>query len=132
MSVCQLDLDKIAEWKDHCLSHEISTEELLKIDNGTAPKIGDRNEHILYAPVGFRFVFSIEYCPSLTSSRIYKMRRLSGSLNKPEKYPTPKLMGAISQILGFGPLEKCIVKLNDQDPIPNIEINEIIEIIDKL
>lgn len=128
MSVCAVDFDKISKWYDWCSSHEISFEEIIRISKSEAPLIGDRPDHILYLPIGFRFVFSIENTPSIDFKSVYKVRRLSGSVNKPGSYPTQFLMTTISEKLGFGPLDKCIIKVNDMDPIPNIEINEIIEV----
>jgi hypothetical protein len=128
MSICELDFTRIEEWRDWCLSHEISLEEILQMSKGLAPLIGNRSSHVLYLPIGFRFVFSIENTPSKDFKNVYRIRRLSGSLDKPGKYPTPILMQTISEKLGFGPFDNCIIRINDTDPIPNIEINEVIEI----
>lgn len=128
MSVCEVDFDKLLKWKDWCIEHEISYEEALLIFAGKANPVGDRLGHVLNLPIGFKFVFSIENTPSLDRKSIYKIRRLSGSINKPEKYPTIELMTFISGQLGFSPLDKCSIRLKDTDPIPNIEINEVINI----
>jgi hypothetical protein len=127
----ELNLKEVNQWKDYCLSHEITVEEIIRISKGKAPLIGDRCGHVLILPIGFRFVFSIEYVPSLISSDIHKMRRLSGSSTRLGKYPSPELMKTIAQILGFSPFEKCIIRLNKNAPIPNVEVDEIIGIVTK-
>jgi hypothetical protein len=129
MSVCEINLDKLLEWKDWCLSHEITYEEALLIFEGKALPVGDRPGYTLYLPIGFKYVFTIENTPSIDRSSIYKVRKLSGSLNKPDKYPTIELMTFISEKLGFSRLDKHNIRIKDRDPIPNIEISEVINVI---
>lgn len=39
-----------------------------------------------------------------------------------------ELMTFISEKLGFGQLDNCNIRIGDTDPIPNIEISEIISV----
>lgn len=128
MSVCEINLDKLSEWKDWCLLNEITYQEALRIFEGKSSPVGDRPGYTLFVPIGFKFVFSIENTPSIDRKSIYKIRKLSGSLNKPNAYPTMELMTFISGKLGFGSLDMCNIRIKDSDPIPNIEISEIISV----
>jgi hypothetical protein len=129
MSTCIIDDDKILELKKYAEEHEITRDEFMQMYNKQAPLIGDREGHILYLMNGFRFVHSIENVPHTCKPITYRIRKLSGSVNNGsnDKYPAPAVMEYIANKLGFTDFKKCGVKINANDPIPNIEIHEIIK-----
>ena len=127
-SDCIIDNDKFLMLRAYAEAHEITVDEFMQIYKKKLPIIGDRDEHILYLSNGFRFVFSIENVPSGNKTKTYKIRKLSGSVNHKGKYPHPIVMETIAGLLGFIDFNKCSVKMNGNDPIPNIEIHEIISI----
>lgn len=76
---CILDHEKIRAWKEYGLNHEISLEEYREILKGNRPIVGYREGHVIHLQVGFRFVFSIENCPTTNPNMSARVRRLSGS-----------------------------------------------------
>ena len=127
-SVFIIDNNKIAAWKSYVENHEISIHEFMEIYNGKQPLVGNRDNHILYLDTGFRFVYSVENIPSQCGKNIYRIRKLSGSFHKEQKYPHPQVMRQIADLLGFSDFTKCQIKINDTDTIPNIEIHDVISI----
>lgn len=128
MRPCIIDFDQIKKWKEYVVNHEITLEEIMRIANKEAKYVGDRPEYVLYVDVGYRFVHSIENVPSLKDKSVYKIRRLSGSIPGSDKFPSIPVMQEISSKLGFGDWKNCSFRLNSNDPIPNIEIVEVISI----
>lgn len=128
MNSCIIDDNKILELKKYVEEHEITREEFMLIYNKQAPLVGDREGHILYLPIGFRFVYSIENVPHTCKPITYRIRKLSGSINNGsnDRYPAPAVMEYVANKLGFASFKKCSVKINSNDTIPNIEIHEII------
>lgn len=125
---CIFDSNKIAKWKKFCVENEISHEETLKIANRTALPVGDRPDYILYLDDGYRFVYSIDTMISLSGTCTYKIRKLSGSVTRSGMYPSVAVMKEIMHRLDFKGLGECKIIINDHDPIPNIEIHDVISI----
>lgn len=130
--VYSINLDPVRKVCAYALNHMIKLDEFMAIYEKKAKLIGDRLEHCVYInPPGYKFVFSLEEVPTTDFKKIYLIKKLSGSLNIPNKYPSMEFMKAIMEIFEMKPLEQCSVKMNEDDPIPNIEIHDIISVIDK-
>jgi len=125
-----LEDEKILALKKYAEEHEITRDEFMQIYEHSAPLIGDRKDHILYLLYGYRFLYSIENVPHSCKPLTYRIRKLSGSIDNGDsnKYPAPEVMEYVANMLGFVNFKKCGVKINSTDPIPNIEIHEIISI----
>lgn len=125
---CIIDNQKVFTLKNYAESHEIFSDEILRMAKQELPYVGDRPDHILYLEFGYRFVYSIENIPSNDMKSVYKIRRLSASSARTGKYPNDVLMKEISALLGFENFETSTFKVNDKDVIPNVEMIEVISV----
>ncbi|QGR53607.1 hypothetical protein [Moumouvirus maliensis] len=111
--------------KEYAESHIIRMNDILNIRNGKADLVGDRLEHCVFFDVGCKFVYSIEELPSSDLKKFYTVKKLSGSVNG--KYPSVQLMRIIMKELNMKDFSECSIKINENDPIPNIEVMDVIK-----
>lgn len=124
--------EEIKALREYGENHVIDYDEVMKIYKGEEKCAGNRNGYTLYLYDGFKLVFSIEWTPMSNMINKVKLKRMSLSSSKKDddgsiRYPNELALESISQLLGFSSLDKCFVKMNKNDPIPNIEIMEILE-----
>ena len=123
---CRIDTNEFDRINDYSIKHEITPTKLSKISKGELPIVGDRKEHT-YENEYFKFVLSIDNTPSFDFKKMYKLKRLSVSRPNSTRYPSLELVKNVTAYLKFSDLEKCNVKINENDPIPNIEVIDILE-----
>ncbi|AVL94208.1 hypothetical protein mvi_848 [Megavirus vitis] len=121
-----IDHDKIRILKEYAENHVIMINEIMDIYHGKAKTIGDRVDHCIFFDFGYKFVYSIEQIPSTDFKKLYTIKRLSGSVNN-GNYPSIQLMKIVMKELNMKDLDDCDIKINKNDPIPNIEIMDIIK-----
>lgn len=111
--------------KEYAENHIIKMNDILDIYNCKAHVVGDRLEHCVFFDVGCKFVYSIEELLSTDLKKFYTVKKLSGSVNG--DYPSVELMKLITKVLDMKDLSECSIQINENDPIPNIEIVDIIK-----
>lgn len=121
-SISDVQIEKV---RNYAVNNEITVDEYVDIFHGKKSLVGDREEHV-YSNEYFKFVFSIDHLPKSDFSKIYVLRHLSVSRNCPDRYPSIGLIQIISKNFGFKNFEECDIKIKKDDPIPNIDITEII------
>ncbi|AVL94464.1 divergent P-loop NTPase [Moumouvirus australiensis] len=111
--------------KEYAENHILRMIDILKIYSGKTDVVGDRLEHCVFFDVGCKFVYSIEELPSTDLKKFYTVKKLSGSVNG--EYPSVQLMRIIMKELNMKDFSECSIKINENDPIPNIEVMDIIK-----
>ena len=96
------DLNKLKEYAE---SHRLSLDELYAIKRGDHPPAGDRKEHYVFCPVGYKIVFSID--ESLSHRWV---RHMSMSVNKINRIPNEISLREVCSHLGFKNFEKCFIQ----------------------
>lgn len=120
------DDEKINALKTYAENNVVSRKEIIEIYNGIKPIVGDRDLHCIYLNFGYKFIFSIEEVPSTNSNKTYRIKKLSGSSLRPKSYPSIESFKIMMEKLGMKPIGECNVKMNVNDPIPNIEVHDVI------
>jgi hypothetical protein len=126
MTTLIINYQKLSDLRKYVESHIIKYDEALKIMSGSAKPAGNRPEHTVYFDFGYKFVYSIEETPSTDFKKIYTLRKLSGSVNKKDRYPNDIALKDICNKLGFGEYEKCMIQVNENDIVPHIQVIEVI------
>jgi hypothetical protein len=132
-----LSHNELMKLKKYAESNIISAEENMCIARGEAPVVGNRGPYTLNVDFGYKIVYSIEYFFGFKNhaDKIFKVKKLSISVDNTTKniviYPSPEIVTYVMSILDMGTLSECIVKLCENDSIPNILIHKIIDTIDK-
>ena len=127
MNVCIFDHNKIKKWKEFVENNEITLEESLEILYKKKPLVGNREGFSISLDFGYKFVYSIENAPSKDFTEVHRIKRLSGSSSRKGMYPNIFVFKELCELLDFKSFKNCVLKMNDKDPIPNIEIMEFIE-----
>lgn len=108
LSVGNEERQKLLELKKYAEEHVMSFDELIKIFAKIVSPAGDRPEHTLFIPEGFKVVFSIE------EQKPGKCRHLSVSVDKEGKLPSVGHVTFLMNILGFQkPMCDCIICLEE-------------------
>ncbi|AGC01593.1 divergent P-loop NTPase [Acanthamoeba polyphaga moumouvirus] len=121
-----IDYNKLKLLKEYAENNIIKMDEIMNIYHGKAEIIGNRIDHCVFFDFGYKFVYSIEEVPSTDFKKFYTIKKLSGSVNN-GNYPSVELMKIIMNELDMKDLSECNIKINKNDPIPNIEIMDIIK-----
>ena len=97
-----LDFEKLKNLKEYAESHRFTLDEIRAIQRGERPQAGDREEHRLFCPVGYKVVFSID--ETLTHRWV---RHMSMSVNKPDRIPNKIALREVCGHLGFKDFDRC-------------------------
>lgn len=116
-----LDCQRLRELKEYAENHRIDLQEMIAIRDKQHPPVGDRDSYRLYAPVGYKIVFSID--ETLDHNWI---RHMSMSVNTPDRYPNEYALREVCRHLGYKNLDECII----QQESFNTKAIEVIEFIE--
>lgn len=116
-----IDHNKLRELKDYAESHHFTLEELYAIRRGECPQAGDRPEHHILFPVGYKVVFSIDQ----TLDQKRWVRHMSMSVSTPGRVPNEFALREVCSHLGFKDFDKCLVQKSLFHP-------QVIEVLDYL
>lgn len=129
-----IDENAVKALREYAEQHVISLEETMKIYRREAKCAGDRKEHCLMMPVGFKLVFSIEWIGARDMKNKAKLKRMSLSSSTKNKdgsarFPNMPALKILADLLGFSEIgkEQCGIRAKENDPIPNIEVFEELE-----
>lgn len=127
-----IDETAIKNLRIYAEAHPFSFEDFKNTYNKKAKCAGDLKEHYIILPVHYKLVYSIDWCCSADRTMKFMCKHMSMSSmreSEEQRYPNEIALRTISKLLGFSPLESnnVIVQKKDKDPIPNIDIVEIIK-----
>jgi hypothetical protein len=124
--LCLIDFDELERINKYADQNEINIDEYSDIVNKRKLCVGDRKEYT-YITEYFKFVISIDHAPLIDYKKICKIKRMTASLNVPNRFPSVGLLSIIMKHLHFSEFEKCNIVMNKDDVVPHIEVNYIIE-----
>lgn len=106
----------VAKVVEYANLHPMHMDELLDIYNGQALPAGDRKEHVIVIPMGYRTVFSIEH------QQGHLLKHMSISVDTPSKLPNEIAVREIMKLFEItSPLEECDVRI-EEGPLRSINI----------
>jgi hypothetical protein len=83
--------------KEYANLHPFSMDDLLDMMNGQEPVVGDRPEHVIMIPYGYRVVYSIEDQP------VGRIKHISVSVDDSKALPSIPALAEIAGLFGFDP-----------------------------
>lgn len=89
---------------------KLTVPEMLDIEAGRSPIIGDRPEHAMNLDLGWRLVYSLEEHPQKDGSTPVWIRHMSMSQAVPGRQPNQFALAEITKALGFPPLSECRIQ----------------------
>jgi hypothetical protein len=116
-----LDINELKKLKEYAESNRFYLKDLYAIQRNEQPQAGDRKEHIVFAAIGYKIVFSIDE----TLSHKW-VRHMSMSVNKPGRIPNEISLREVCDHLGFGSFDNCLVQ-KEQYHKNAIEVLEYLE-----
>lgn len=129
MSLIAIDSDQIAKLRKYAEEHPFTFENFKNMYHKKEKVAGDRKEYYIFIPIDCKLVFSIEWFCNMEQTEKYMCRRMSVSANKGTRFPPFQALEYIASLLGFSSLtpDKVQIRIMDKDPIPNIDILEILK-----
>lgn len=130
-----INKEAITKLKKYGEEHPFTFQQFKNIYKGKEKCAGDRLEYILFLPVKYKLVFSIDWCCDSTKTLKFMCRHMSISSMSREgeqSFPNMDTLRIVSSLLGFTNLDSpnMHITLKDKDPLPNVDILEIMRVYD--
>lgn len=100
-----LDFQELKKLKQYGETHRITLDEMHAIQRGYRRQPGDRKEHCIFCPVGYKIVFSVDQ-----TFNYRWVRHMSISRNSPDRIPNDIALREVCQHLGFENFDECLIQ----------------------